>query len=106
MHNAPRAELRDEEREERSEEDIADLEEVAGPDILGVVPEERGPGPTTWAPWPRLAHIPLNCPLRNLDIEFQQFALHALDTPQAVVGVTPSFREICTLRRLPRLSRA
>jgi hypothetical protein len=40
MDDAPRAELRDEEGEERSKEHVMDLEKVAGPGVVGMVADE------------------------------------------------------------------
>src|SRR4051812_45878688 len=59
MNDAPRAELGDEEREERPKEHVGDLKEIAGPDVSGVVVEKGCPGLMMRA-WPCLAHIPLN----------------------------------------------
>ena len=44
MDDAPRAQVSDDIGEQRSEEQIMELEEVARPNVLGVVPEEGRPG--------------------------------------------------------------
>ena len=43
MHNAPGGELDDDEDEEGSEEEVVDLCEIAGPNLIGVVPQESAP---------------------------------------------------------------
>jgi hypothetical protein len=40
VHDAPRAELGDEEGEDRPEEHVMGPDEIAGPDVLGMIPEE------------------------------------------------------------------
>ena len=75
-----------EEREERPEEHVVDLEEIARPDVGGVVAEEGGPGLTMRSWRPRLPHVPLHGPFGDLDADFEQFAADALGAPQSVVG--------------------
>jgi hypothetical protein len=86
MNDAPRAELGDEEGEERTEEHVMDLQEVAGPDAAGVILEEGWPGLAARSRWPCGAHIPLNCTFRDLDAKLQQLALDPLCTPQAIAS--------------------
>ena len=49
VHNPPRRQLDDEEREHGPEEDVGDLQQVAGPDLLGLIAEKGGPRLTEWA---------------------------------------------------------
>jgi hypothetical protein len=77
MHDALRAQLDDEEREERLEEQVMDLEEVAGPDLLGMVPEEGGSGLAARTVRMRLTHISFDGPLRDLDIELRPVTFDA-----------------------------
>ncbi len=66
MDNTPRSELGDEEGEQRSEEDVGDLEKVAGPDVFGMVLQEGCPGLTMRTRWTYLPDVPLNRPLCDL----------------------------------------
>jgi len=43
MDDFPRFELDDEERKERTEKEISDLEEITGPDFSGMIAQERRP---------------------------------------------------------------
>ncbi len=81
MHDAPRAKLRDEEGEERAEEDIMELQEVTGPDVLIMVPDEGCPGLTTGSWRTCQSYVPLHGPFRDLDTDFQEFTLNAFGTP-------------------------
>src|SRR5215213_9854995 len=91
-----RAEVDDEEREERPEPQVDDLEEVAGPDRRGVVADEGGPrlpappGPRR----PRRAHVALDGALADPDAQLQELAADALGAPQAVLcGQLPDQRD-------------
>src|SRR5262249_3604669 len=89
VHDAPRAEFADEGGEERPEERIMGLEEIAGPDVLGVIAEEGRPGlpPGAWGPPP--PHVSLHGAFRDRDAELEQLAPDPLGTPQPVVGCDP-----------------
>ncbi len=81
MHDAPRAKLSDEEREQGAEQGIMELEEIAGPDLPSVILKECCPGLTMRTWWPSLLYVPLNCSLRDLDVDFEQLAADSLGTP-------------------------
>jgi hypothetical protein len=75
----------DEEREQGTEPDVVDLEEVASPD--GVVSKERQPPLTAMRPRrTRRAHVLLDRALRDADIEFQKLATDSFRSPQDVRG--------------------
>jgi len=85
VHYLTRAQLDDEEREDRPEEDVVGLQQVAGPDLRGVVAQERRP-----APAPRLgatgkAHVLLDGALAHPDAQLQKFAPEAFGAPKSVV---------------------
>ncbi len=85
VYDAPRAKLGNDEGEEWPKENVGHLEEIAGPDVSGVVAEEGGPGLTRWSWWPSLSHVALNRALGDLDADLEQFAADALGTPETVV---------------------
>lgn len=85
MDNLARAEFSDDEGEERLEEHVRQLQEVAGPDVVGVIPEERGPCLTRRFWWAPLSHVPLNRARGNLDANLQQFTSNALSGPESVL---------------------
>ncbi len=85
MDDAARAEFGDDERKERPEEQVMDLEEVAGPDVAGMVAQEGSPRLPTRPGWTCLAHVALNGPLRDLDPNLQQLTTDAFGTPQPVI---------------------
>ena len=72
----------------------SERKEVAGPDIGGVVAQERRPGlPGT----PRrlgIAHVLLHGPFADADVQLQQLALDALRAPEDVFcGHLPDQRD-------------
>ncbi len=71
MHDASPAGLRHQEGEQRPKADFRDLQEVARPHVIGMVAEEGCPGLTLRARWSCLSHIPLDRPLRDVDIKLQ-----------------------------------
>ncbi len=87
MHDPARPERDHEEGVERSVEQIRHWQEVAGPDLRGVVVEERRPGLPSAARRARGSHVPLDRGLGDADIELQQLAPDALGTPQPIGGV-------------------
>ncbi len=70
MHDPPRAEFGDDEGEQRPKEDIGHLQEVAGPDLVGVIAAKGCPGLALGSWWSRLPHRALNRPFRDLDANF------------------------------------
>jgi len=86
----PRGLLDDAAGEERPEEPVRDREEVAGPDVRGVVAEEGGPRLPARARGAVAAQIGLDRALGHADAELAQFAADALRTPERIVGRHPS----------------
>jgi hypothetical protein len=86
MHNAPRAKRGDDEREQRAEQSIVELEEIAGLDLAGVVLEKRGPVLAMRSQRPHLTNVARNRPLGHREVQFQQLTLDPLDAPQVVVA--------------------
>jgi hypothetical protein len=75
----------DEEEEDRAEEEVVALDEIAGPDVLGVILDERGPCLAA-----RLAsagpHVLLNRSLAHADADLEQLAADALGSPESIPG--------------------
>ncbi len=78
MDDAPRTKLGDEEREERTEAEIRELQEITGPDDIGMVAEKGCPSLTVGIRWGTLPYVAPNRPLGHLDAQFQQLALYPL----------------------------
>jgi hypothetical protein len=75
VDDAARAELDDEEREQRAEQQVGDRQEVASPDVLRVVAQEGGPGLAGVMWRPRSSQILLDGRLGDADAQLQQFAV-------------------------------
>ena len=66
-----RFQLDDEERKERAEEEVSDLQKIACPDLCRVIVQE---GPPVLSPWSRRAHVPqvfLDRAFAHANIQFQ-----------------------------------
>jgi hypothetical protein len=86
MDDAARAQLHEEVGEQRAEERVGHLQEVARPDVAGVVAQERRPRLSFRAgPW-YLAQVFLHRPLADADVEFEQLAPDALGAPERIVA--------------------
>ncbi len=85
MDHTPCPEFDEEEREERSKEEISHLQEVTGPDIFGVVAQERRPILPSWSWCAHGSHVLLNGPLAHMHAEFQQFPTNPLSSPQSIL---------------------
>jgi len=81
----PRTQFDDDEGKQRAEEYIRDLDEIAGPDRLGLVVQERRPGLPRRSRWPRLMHVFLDDAFADMYPQFQQLASNAFSTPQPVL---------------------
>ena len=80
MNDPSRGEFGGNEGEERPEEHVVKLEEVARPDVRRVIVEECGPCLAIRTGWTRLPHILLHGSLGNLDAELEQLAAVPLGT--------------------------
>ncbi|GAC1433189.1 MAG: hypothetical protein NVSMB62_29570 [Acidobacteriaceae bacterium] len=56
------------------------MQEVTGPDVVGMVAEEGCPGLPMWSWSAHLSQVALNRPLGDLDPQLEQLALNTLDT--------------------------
>ena len=84
VDHAPAAVLDDEEEEDRAEAPVVGLEEIAGPDLAGVILEERRPGLASLRSpaLPDLVHVLLDGALADANADLQQLAANPLGTPQ------------------------
>ena len=68
-----------------AEQEIEGLQEVAGPDLVGVVPEKRRPALTRRARFENPPHVFLDCALRHADLQLEQLAANALCSPESIL---------------------
>jgi len=82
-----RAEFDDEAGEERPEPAVDDLEEVARPGLVGMVPQEGGPGlPAALGPGrARRGHVALDRALAHPETQLEQLAADPLGAPEPVL---------------------
>jgi hypothetical protein len=87
MDDPARAELDDNEGEEGPEPEVHDLEEVAGPGLVGVVPQEGRPGLPVPARPRRARRVPvaLDRALAHPDAQLEQLAADPLRASQPVL---------------------
>ncbi len=78
-------EFDEEEREERSKEEIRDLQEIAGPDIRRVIVQKGRPLLPSWLWCADGSHILLNGALADMKTEFQQFPTDTLSAPEPIL---------------------
>jgi hypothetical protein len=71
LDHPPRLELDDEKRKERSKEEICDLQEVASPDLCGVIVYNGCPLLASWLGSANSPHVLLNGSLAHMNTEFQ-----------------------------------
>jgi len=76
----------DEERVDRAEPGVVELQEIAGPDLVRVVPEEGPPGLALLPARAHGPHVPLDRPLAYADAELEQFAADPFGAPEPVGG--------------------
>jgi hypothetical protein len=100
VHDFTTAMPDDDEGEERAEPGVVELEEVAGPDVGGVIPEKCPPGlapPGAGATGPQVL---LDRPLAYPDAELQELATDPLSAPERV-GVGHGLNQLDELRAQP-----
>jgi hypothetical protein len=85
VHDAPRTQLDDEEGIDLAKEQIDDGQEIARPNVLGVVFQEGRPILTGSLPRPNLAHAFLNGGCGDLDALLDEFAVDALSSPEDIL---------------------
>src|SRR2546429_6363235 len=71
MDNPSRLQFYDEERKERPKEEIGHLQEVTGPDLVGVRAQKGRPLLTSWLLCANCPHVLLNGALADADAQFQ-----------------------------------
>jgi hypothetical protein len=85
MDDAAGTQVDDEEEEDRAEKEVVALDEIAGPDVLGVILDEGGPGLAA-----RLAsagpHVLLDRSPAHADANLEQLATDALGSPEMIPG--------------------
>ncbi|HEU5326999.1 MAG TPA: hypothetical protein VFU78_02845 [Thermomicrobiales bacterium] len=92
MRHAPGAERDHDDGVHLPEEQVSHGEEVAGPDLVGVVAHERGPALPP-RPWRAVAaQISLDGALDQANTQLPEFAQDPLGAPQRVLGRQPADR--------------
>ena len=71
MDHPPCLEFDDEEREERSKEEIVHLQEIASPDICRVIVQESAPLLYSGLRDTNMLHVLLNGPLAYVNVQFE-----------------------------------
>ena len=74
----------DKERVDRAEPGVGELQDIAGPDVVRVVPEEGPPGLAVLPARTDGPHVLLDRPLAHADAEREQFAADPFGAPQPV----------------------
>ena len=74
----------DKERVDRAEPGVVELQDIAGPDVVRVVPEEGPPGLAVLPARTDGSHVLLDRPLAHADAELEQFAADPFGAPQPV----------------------
>lgn len=85
VHHAPRTKLNEEEDKHLAEEQIYHQQEIAGPNVLGVILQESRAG-GAW-PWPRsdLTNVFLNRGFGDREAQLEKFPLDPFGMPQLIV---------------------
>ncbi|HSH77073.1 MAG TPA: hypothetical protein VLA19_00915 [Herpetosiphonaceae bacterium] len=84
VHHAARAKRNDAEGVHGAEEEVGDREEVARPDVLGVVAQEGRPILAGAARRSGLAQVALDRRLGDADVELEEFTPDALGAPEGI----------------------
>ena len=74
----------DKERVDRADPGVVELQDIAGPDVVRVVPEEGPPGLAVLPARTDGPHVLLDRPLAHADAEREQFAADPFGAPQPV----------------------
>ena len=70
---------------ERTKEEVGDLQEITGPDLLCMRVQKGLPPLSSWSCGAHGSHVLLNGPLAEADAQFEQFPTNAFCSPQSVV---------------------
>jgi len=84
MHDFSALEFDDKEGKEGTEQQVSDWQEVARPDLMCMVVQERGPRLRGGSDSP-LSHVFLDGAFGDVNAQFEQFPADALGSPQAIV---------------------
>jgi len=71
MDHLPRLQFDDEEGEERTEKQVGDLQEIAGPDLPGMIVKESRPLLPMWSSHVYLSHVFLNGAFADSNIQLE-----------------------------------
>ena len=91
----------DKEGVDRAEPGVVELQEIADPDVVRVVPEEGPPGLAVLPARTDGPHVLLDRPLAHADAELEQFAADPFGAPQPVrlefpiLWLNPDLRQRC-----------
>src|SRR5215470_2311579 len=85
MDHPSRLQFYDEERKERPKEEISDLQEVARPDLCGVVARKGCPLLPSWRLCANSSHVLLDGALADPNAQFQEFSPNPFGTPKPIV---------------------
>jgi hypothetical protein len=83
VDDLPRFQVDDEESKKRAEEQVWDVEKIAGPDLCGMIVQESSPVLTTWSFEANQLHMLLNGPFTYSNIQLEEFPSDALSSEDA-----------------------
>ena len=86
VDDAPGAERDDEIREQRAVAQVGDVEEIAGPDVLGVIAQEGAPRLPSRERGTGAAQVGLDGALGHVDAQLAELAPDPLGTPEWILG--------------------
>jgi len=86
MHDFSGGELDEHKGEERADEQVVGLHEVARPDVTSVVSQESRPPLSPRGARSRSTHVFLDRAFAHLDAKFEQFSADPFRAPESVLG--------------------
>lgn len=78
MHQAAGSQFHNEKDKDGMESEINNRQEITGPNVVGMVMQERGPRLSGFSWWLHPLHVTLDGALRNLDPPFEELTAEAL----------------------------
>jgi hypothetical protein len=78
-------EFDEEERKERSKEEVAHLQEVASPDLCRLIAQKGSPSLSSWLGCANVSDVLLDGSLAHINAQLQQFSTNPLSTPQSIL---------------------
>jgi hypothetical protein len=82
----PRFQFDDEERKERTEKEISDLQEITSLDFSGMMAQERRPVLPLWTRRTHSSHVLLDRSFAHANTQLEQLAPDALSSPEPIVA--------------------